>query len=107
MPLLAFSLMTRRINDSCYHTSTETLLALLQLLKQAEVAGDFGAHCRETVVWRTVIVWRVGSGMYETPLSKRGRLVNRASQRVAVKHGTGRRRLVQDSDTGEAVKGLD
>jgi hypothetical protein len=27
-----------------YHTSTKTLLALLQLLQQTEVSRDFGAH---------------------------------------------------------------
>lgn len=44
-PLLNLSLHHAPVASLLYRTSTETLLSLLQLLKQTEVSRDLGAHC--------------------------------------------------------------
>lgn len=52
MPLLILSLICAHATCSAVPTSTEALLALLQLLQKTEVSWDFGTHCDNDVVER-------------------------------------------------------
>jgi hypothetical protein len=55
-PLLTLSLHYVPVASRLSPTSTETLLSLLQLLKQTEVSRDLGAHCCGCYV----MLWSLG-----------------------------------------------
>jgi hypothetical protein len=94
-------LMSCHDGSSCCHTSTETFLALLQLLEQTEVSRYFGTHGYDGGMERVGSVTRAKVGCMMPRL--RVVLVHLCALRV-YDWNRDRRGLIQSAEAGEAVR---